>query len=67
MPIPIAVILPYIPQLVTFAIKLGSSILEMTKEMTEEEMQAWLDKSYDEISVKKRLKRNETTGKLEWE
>ena len=58
-------LLPYLPQLITFAIKLGSSILEMTREMTPEEMQRLLDKSYDEIAVKKRLRRNEA-GKLEW-
>ncbi len=59
-------ILPYIPQLVAFAIKLGSAILEMTRELTPEEMQRLLDKSYDEIAVKKRLRRNED-GKLEWD
>ena len=59
-------LLPYLPQLITFAIKLGSSILEMTREMTPEEMQRLLDKSYDEIAVKKRLRRNDA-GKLEWD
>lgn len=59
------VLLPYLPQLISFAIKLGSSILEMTREMTTEEMQRILDKSYDEIAVKKRLRRN-VDGKLEW-
>ncbi len=59
-------LLPYLPQLITFAIKLGNSILEMTRELTPEEMQRLLDKSYDEIAVKKRLRRNED-GKLEWD
>ncbi len=59
-------LLPYLPQLITFAIKLGGSILEMTRELTPEEMQLLLDKSYDEIAVKKRLRRNED-GKLEWD
>lgn len=67
MPAFVAALIPFIPQLVEFAIKLGTSILEMTREMTKEEMQMYLDKTYDEIAVKKRLKRNPTTGKLEWQ
>lgn len=58
-------LLPYLPQLISFAIKLGNSVLEMTRDMTPEEMQKYLDKTYDEIAVKKRLRRNED-GKLEW-
>ena len=50
-------LLPYLPQLITFAIKLGGFILEMTRDMTPEEMQSLLDKTYDEIAVKKRMKR----------
>ena len=66
MPAFIVALLPYIPQLVTFAIKLGGFIIETAKTMTTEEMQEYLDKTYDEIAVKKRLHRNSETGKLEW-
>lgn len=58
-------LLPFLPQLVGFALKLGSAILEMTRDMTSEEMQKYLDMSYDEIAVKKRLKRD-SNGKLIW-
>ncbi len=59
-------LLPYLPQLITFAIKLGSSILEMTRELTLEEMQRMLDKTYDEIAVKERLRRN-ADGVFKWQ
>lgn len=65
MPTPIAILLPYIPQLVTFAIKLGNFILEMAREMTPEEMQLYLDKTYNEIAVEKRLVKDED-GRWVW-
>lgn len=58
-------LLPYLPQLISFAIKLGVASIEMFKTMTNEEVQEWLDKTYDEIAVKKRLRRN-AEGRLEW-
>jgi hypothetical protein len=57
-------LIPYLPQLIAFAIKLGTDVVEMLKTMSKEEIQEWLDKTYDEIAVKKRLKRN-AEGKLE--
>lgn len=59
-------LLPFLPQLITFALKLGVSILEMNKEITHEEMQRLLNKSYDEIAVKKRIKKNSETSQWEW-
>ncbi len=58
-------LLPYLPQLITFAIRLGTSVVEMLKTMSAEEIQEYLDKAYDDIAVKKRLRRN-ADGKLEW-
>lgn len=56
----------FIPQIVTFTIKLVNFILETNKEMTAEEMQKWLDMTYDEIAVKKKIVKNPETGDLEW-
>ncbi|HHT9124275.1 MAG TPA: hypothetical protein ACFYD6_00485 [Candidatus Brocadiia bacterium] len=58
-------LLPYLPQLIAFAIRLGIDVMEMFKTMTDEEIQKYLDKVYDDIAVKKRLRRN-AEGKLEW-
>ena len=58
-------LLPYLPQLITFALKLGTHAIEMFKTMSPAEIQEYLDKTYDEIAVKKRLRRN-ADGKLEW-
>ncbi|MGR3310675.1 MAG: hypothetical protein ACUZ77_07855 [Candidatus Brocadiales bacterium] len=58
-------LLPYLPQLITFAIRLGTGVVEMLKTMSAEEIQEYLDKAYDDIAVKKRLRRN-ADGKLEW-
>ena len=58
-------LIPYLPQLVAFSIKLGIAAVEMFRTMSNEEIQEYLDKVYDDIAVKKRLKRN-ADGKLEW-
>lgn len=58
-------LIPYLPQLVAFSIKLGIAAVEMLRTMSNEEIQEYLDKVYDDIAVKKRLKRN-ADGKLEW-
>lgn len=58
-------LIPYLPQLVVFSIKLGIAAVEMFRTMSNEEIQEYLDKVYDDIAVKKRLKRN-ADGKLEW-
>lgn len=58
-------LLPYLPQLISFALRLGNTALEISKEATPEDMQRFLDMAYEEIAVKKRLKQNEN-GKWIW-